>query len=51
MKLATILAVAGTLGALVLLIAGHAAAAGLLVAASCLIELIYGAVTGKQRNE
>ena len=51
MKLVTILAVAGTLGALVLYITDHAAAAGLLFAASWLIELIHAAITGKQRNE
>ena len=51
MKLVTILAIAGTLGALVLCITGHAAAAGLLFAVSCLTELIHAAVTGKQRNE
>ncbi len=49
MKLVNILAVAGTLGALVLYISGHPAAAGLLFAVSCLIELIHAAVTGKQR--
>ena len=51
MKLVTVLAVAGTLGTLVLYIGGHAAAAGLLFAASCLIELIHAAITGKQRND